>query len=252
MPDRFQPGPDRLESGLAGLAEHGRRTGRLDPAAAIRARADRRRKRRYAATGALGVALVAALGAGIAVAQPSPKDPAPPAGSSVPSASGPAKAGGVLSGSRQVYFSVVDQGVELPESNLAVSAGGRLEVADEYGDTALFVPTPAQAGSGDFLIKTGKLRSGGAALCLQVKTNGSNPLTVVDATCDPADDSQLFKIQKHGKDSNNDTTYAIENRGTYLQWNPTGSAGLIAEELGDATLETTFVITDRGASTVPN
>jgi len=252
MPNRFQPGPDRLESGLEGLAEHGRRTGRLDPAAAVRARADRRRKRRYAATGALGVAIVAALGAGIAVAQPSPKDPAPPAASSSPSASGPAKAGGVLSGSRQVYLSVVDQGVELPESNLAVSSSGRVEVADEYGDPAYFVPTPMSDGSGAYLIKTGKLRSGGAALCLQVQSNGSNPLTVVTAACDPADDTQLFKIEQHGKNDQKRMTYAIQNRGAYLQWNPTGPSGLIAEELGDATLGTTFVITDRGASTVPN
>jgi hypothetical protein len=46
-------------------------------------------------------------------------------------------------------------------------------------------------------------------------------------------------------------TYAIRNRDAFLQWNPTGTDGLIAEELGDSKLNTTFVLVDRGKSTVP-
>jgi len=249
--------PDPFESGLRKLAEHGQRTGRLDPAAAVRARADRRRKRRYTATGALGVALVVALGAGIAVAQPGPSpSPGPPAASGAPSASpsasGSAKPAGVLSGSRQVYFFVLDQGTEVPESVLAVTSSDRIQVTEDYGDRALFVPTPAPTGKDEYLIKTGKLRSGGAALCLSVRTNGTNPLTVVTAACDPTDDAQLFTFHQNGKDNQNRMTYAIENRSAFLQWFPNGNSGLIAEEIGDATLNTTFVLIDRGPSTIPN
>ena len=241
--------PELFEAGLRNLAEHARRTGRLDPAAVVRARADRRRKRRYAATGALGVALAAALGAGIAVAQPHPfPSPGPPLASS----SSSPKTGGVLSGNRQVFFFVLNQGQEMPEAVLAVNSGDRVEVTSDYGDRALFVPTPAPAGHGDYLIKTGKLRADGAALCLSIRTNGTNPLTVVTAACNPADDAQLFTFHQHGKDNQNRMTYAIENRGAYLQWFPTGDSGLIAEETGDAALDTTFVLIDRGPSTVPN
>jgi hypothetical protein len=162
------------------------------------------------------------------------------------------KPGGVLSGNRQVYFYVLNQGQEMPEAVLAVTSTDRVQVTGDYGARALFVPTPATSGHGDYLIKTGKLRVGGAALCLSIRSNGTNPLTVVTAACNPADDAQLFTFHQNGKDNQNRMTYAIDNRSAYLQWFPTGHAGLIAEETGDAALDTTFVLIDRGPSTVPN
>jgi len=259
--------PELFEAGLRNLAEHARRTGRLDPAAVVRARADRRRKRRHAATAALGVALAAALGTGIAVARPSPNPgppaaspspsapppsaSAPPSTSASPSAAGKASPGGMLSGSRQVFFYVLDQGEEVPEAVLAVTSSDRVQVTADYGERALFVPTPAPSGHGEYLIKTGKLRSGGAALCLSIRSNGAKPLTVVTAACDPADDNQVFTFHENGKDNQDRMTYAIDNQSAYLQWFPNGTSGLIAEETGDAALNTTFVLIDRGPSTVP-
>jgi hypothetical protein len=243
--------PESFEAGLRELAEHGQRAGRLDPAAVIRARADRRRKRRYAATGALGVALVAALGTGIAVAQPSPR-PGPPAASS--SSSAPAKQGGVLSGDRQVNFQVLDVGQPVPGAVLSIDSTDRsLQVAATTGDRALFVPTPAPAGHNQYLIKTGTLREAGAALCLSVRSNGANPLTVVTATCEPANNSQLFTFEQNGKDEQNRMNYGIATEGSvYLQWSPTGNSGLVAQETGGYLPDTTFVLVDRGPSTVPN
>ena len=258
--------PELFEAGLQDLAEHARRTGRHDPAAVVRARAARRRKRRHAATAALGVFLAAALGTGIAVARPTP-NPGPPAASpspspsaspsaprstsASPSTSGNAPPTGVLSGSRQIYFFVLDQGEEVPEAVLAVTSSDRVQVTADYGERALFVATPAPSGHGEYLIKTGKLRSGGAALCLSIRSNGAKPLTVVTAACDPADDNQRFTFHENGKDNQDRMTYAIDNQSAYLQWFPNGTSGLIAEETGDAALNTTFVLIDRGPSTVP-
>jgi len=155
---------------------------------------------------------------------------------------------GPLSGARQVYFFVLNDGEEVPESALAVASSGRVEVTGDYSGRALFVPTPSGSKR---LIKTGTLRAGGEALCLKVRSNGSNPLTVVTADCDASDKAQLFTFDKEGKDNQDRMTYAIRNGDAFLHWNPTGTAGLIAEELGDAKLHTTFVAIDRGKSTVP-
>jgi len=183
-------------------------------------------------------------------ASPSAK-PTSPSPAKTTKKSAPAVAGGVLSGARQVYFFVLDNGVEVPESVMAVESSGRVEITGNYGGRALFVPTPVSPGAAAHLIKTGTLRASGEALCLKVRSNGTNPLTVVTAACDAADKTQVFRFEKSGKDNQGRMTYAISNGDAFLQWNPTGTAGLIAEEIGDAKLSTTFVVIDRGKSTVP-
>jgi len=234
--------PD-FDDDLRALAGHAQRTGRLGAAAEIRNRADRRRKRRYAATAALGVALVAALGAGIAVAQPAPS-PGPPAASASPSV--PAD---VLSGARQVTFEALDLGQEVPGARLSVDADDRLQVVTGAVDErALFVPTPAARDQ--YLIKTGALRQGGKALCLSRRSNGTQPVTVVAATCESGDDSQLFGLDPNGEDEQNRANYAIGADSVYLQWDPGGKSGLVAAETGGYLPDTTFVPIDRGPSTV--
>jgi hypothetical protein len=180
---------------------------------------------------------------------------APPSASPSPSASRspkPSKGGkSVFAGDRQFYFFVLDKGVEVPESLLAATSAGKVEVNADFSSKALFVPTPDAPGSSDYLIKTGKLRKGGEALCLKVRSNGSDPLTLVTAACDSGDRSQVFTFVDKGKDNQGRRTYGISNEDAYLQWDPNGSSGLIAEELGDAKLNTTWVAIDRGKSTVP-
>jgi hypothetical protein len=197
----------------------------------------------------------ASSGAGLGDA-PSPSESASASGS--PASSGspaatkpPAAAGGApLSGGRQIYVVPLDKGQEVTDSVLAVTSGGRVQVAKDHGDPALFVPTPTSRGGKDYLIKTGKLRQGGEPSCLTVRGNGSKPLTVVTAACDAAAATQLFTFDPHGKDRQGRVTYGIRNRDAFLQWRRTGGYGLIAEELGDSPLETTFVLVDRGSSTV--
>ena len=223
---------------LRGLARHGQRTGRLAGAADIRARADRRRKRRYVATGALGVALVGALGVGIAAAQPGPH-PLPPAASA-------SVAPDVFSGHRQVVFEVLDVGQPVAGAVLAVGSGGRLQIGTA-GDRALFVPVPA--GSGRYLIKTAVLRQAGAALCLTLRTNGSQPLTVVTATCVAKDTKQLFTFKSNGPDEKKRLNYGIAQSGAFLQ----SSGGLlVAQETGGYLSDLTVVPIDQGPSTLPN
>ena len=74
---------------------------------------------------------------------------------------------------------------------------------------------------------------------------------MVTAACDSGDRTQLFQFDNEGRDNQGRTTYGIRNHDAFLQWNPTGTSGLIAEELGDGKLNTTWVAIDRGKSTVP-
>jgi hypothetical protein len=272
---------DDFEHGLAALAEHGHRTGRMETAAALRERGDRRRRRRYAATAAFGVVLAGALGAGIALAQPRNTTPTPvaPASTSPSPAPSPSAApsrtpssppsttptskappssppagsgsGGVLSGSRQLFVFVLDNGAEIPDTVLAVTESGRLDVTADYGDRALLVPVPTAPGSKKYLVKTGKLRSGGEALCLQVQNNGSDPLTLVTKACDTSEKDQLFAFEENGRDNQDRMTYRIQVNGVYMHYSPDGQFGLIVEESGEGDDLTSFVLIDRGKATLP-
>jgi hypothetical protein len=186
-------------------------------------------------------------------ASPSGAPSSPPSSSPAKTTktSAPASAKSVLSGERQVYFFVLDKGQEVPEAVLGVTSSSRVTVTGDYGSRALFVPIASSPGGKEHLIETGKLRDGGEALCLKIRNNGSNPLTVVTAACDTGDKTQMFRFDESGKDNQGRMTYAIRNRDAFLQWNPTGTDGLIAEEIGDSKLNTTFVLVDRGKSTVP-
>ena len=68
------------------------------------------------------------------------------------------------------------------------------------------------------------------------------------ATCDTKRAGQLFDITKLTATDNGRPTYAISNAGAFLQYFP--RTGLIAEELGDATLETSYSFVDNGPAPV--
>jgi len=176
--------------------------------------------------------------------------PAPTSAAASPAATATAtatlgdKAGTVLGGGRQVVIAPIPGG----ESILAVDAKGRLGPADGDVDKGLFVLTPA---NGKYQIKTAKPDPGGEAACLGVKQNGSDPLTVVAAPCDTSRAGQLFTIkQEKNKDSKGRPTYAISNQGAFLQ--VADGYGLIAEELGDSPLRTTYSLVDNGPATLPS
>ncbi|GIF30807.1 hypothetical protein [Actinoplanes utahensis] len=142
----------------------------------------------------------------------------------------------ILAGKRQVVI----KPVQSTESIVALDKG-RLTTIDGEAEHTLFVLSPT---SGKFLIKTAKVVSGGEPLCLVIKTNGSNPLTVGSAACDAGKADQLFTI-----DAVEGKNYSIANGDAFLQLS--GKYGIIAQELGDAPLTTTFNFVDNGASTLP-
>jgi hypothetical protein len=176
--------------------------------------------------------------------------PASPSASATAGLGGAPAAGG-LDGKRQVFLLPLLDDTELPDSVLAVTAGGRVQVTDDYDDSALFVPVPNGRGAKERLIKTGTLRAGGEPFCLQVGGKDASPLTVVTAACDAREPAQLFTFEASGEDDEGRTTYAVRNRGAFLQWHPLGGTGLVAEELGDSPLETTFALLDQGAAALP-
>ncbi|MEV4629683.1 hypothetical protein AB0J90_25800 [Micromonospora sp. NPDC049523] len=254
MPD------DHLDDALRSLAAHAARTGRLPNVAAdVRQRGDKRRKRRYAGTAALGVVLVGLLTAGIAVSQPNagpqlgpPAGPpasagpstsptASPTPSSVPPTTPAGTADPLLSGTREVTI------VRMQASEGAVALDdGLMEVDDDSGRQR-FVPKPL---GGDLyqVLSYPRANNHPAAdepSCWQVyNPNSGRSLTVEGALCDPDNPAQRFTITAHGKG-----VYAISNQGAFLQFSPT--KGLILEELGDAPLLSTFRFVDVGPARTP-
>lgn len=185
-------------------------------------------------------------------AAPGAPPPVPSVATSATSGLGGAPApAGALDGKRQVFFLPRIDDTELPDSVLAVTAGGRLQVTDDYAEQALFVPVPRGGGARERLIKTGTLRAGGKPFCLQVGGDGANPLAVVTAACDAGQPAQLFTFEASGEDDEGRPTYAVRNRDAFLQWHPLGAAGLVAEKRDDSTAETTFSLQDQGAATLP-
>jgi hypothetical protein len=197
------------------------------------------------------------------VSGPTPPTAPPPASSTEPPADPSAQASatsgiggapapaGALDGKRQLFLLPRIDDNELPDSVLAVTAGGRIQVSDEYADAALFVPVPKSRGAKERLIKTGTLRRAGEPFCLQVSSNGADPLTVVTAACDAGEQAQHFTFEATGRNAEGQPVYSVRNRDAFLQWHPLGGIGLIAEELGDSRLETTFTLQDQGAANLP-
>ena len=147
----------------------------------------------------------------------------------------PSTSRGVLSGTRAVVI------VPVPsfESVLAIDSDGRLGVTDAEADFFVFTPVGQR-----FQIRTdGIAANTGEPACLRIKSNGSQSLTVVGALCNASDDRQLFDVAADGKN------YVISNASAFLQVDSDGF--LIAQELGDASLETSFKLVDNGKANTP-
>ncbi len=166
--------------------------------------------------------------------------PASAATSAAPVAQAAAKAADpILAGKRQVVIKPLPSFEEI----VAIDAKGRLTVTDGNPAFGLFVLSPVGS---KWQIKTAKAGDGKKAACIGIRNNGTAPLTAVAATCDATRAGQLFDITRQQAKDNGLPTYAISNRSAYLQNFP--SSGLIAEELGDAPLLTTFSFVDNGAA----
>jgi hypothetical protein len=143
----------------------------------------------------------------------------------------------ILAGQRQVVIKPIPSF----ESIVGIDSKGRLNLTDGEPAYGLFVLSPVGQ---KFQIKTAKPGDGKKAACIGIRSNGSNPLTAVAATCDSRRAGQLFTLVKQTKKDNGRATYGIHNAGAFLQYFP--RTGLIAEELGDSNLATTFSFVDNG------
>ncbi|WBB95048.1 hypothetical protein O7543_00735 [Solwaraspora sp. WMMA2080] len=263
------PSDDRFDETLRDVARRAGQTGRLAPAADIRRRGETLRRRRRATTAALAVTLVGAVGAGVAAIQlvtAAPQLPVGPAGPtmSVPSGSpsgspsgapsgastgsptgaptgAPASVGDdpLLSGDRQVAIVRTDAF----ESAVSLLDDGPLGEVDGTEGRRLFVIEPA--GADTFRIRAAEPNPDGSDACWQVRSSGSDPLTVVAADCVASEPRQHFSISAVERDGG-EPSYAISSASAYLQHSAT--RGLILEELGDATLTTYFRFVDNGPS----
>ena len=157
----------------------------------------------------------------------------------------------MLSGKRQVYIVPMDNGAELPLTTLGVDDNNRVNVTDDFGDRAGFVPVQTSAKSNKYLVKTADMRSGGEPLCLQVQGNGSNPLTVVTKACDAGNSDQIFQFQEQGKDKRGQNRYLIHVDGVYLHYSKGSRYGLIAQESGEGDDVTSFVVSGYRAAQLP-
>ncbi|MBW6435678.1 hypothetical protein KZ829_18205 [Actinoplanes hulinensis] len=168
-----------------------------------------------------------------------------PSATAAGDSSGGAAANGdpILAGKRQVVI----KPIETTES-IVVLEKGKLTTTDGEAEHSLFVFTPH---NGKYLIKTAKADAGGEPSCLGIKSNGSNPLTVVSAACDSSRAGQLFTVEPVGKkDGSGRPIYSISNGDAFLQLSD--RYGVIAEELGDAPLATTYALVDNGPSILPS
>lgn len=143
----------------------------------------------------------------------------------------------ILTGKRQVVIKPIPSF----ESIVAIDGKGRLNLTDGEAKFGLFVLSPVGK---KWQIKTAKAGDGKKAACVGIKNNGSDPLTVVATKCDAKRAGQLFDITKLKAKDNGRPTYAISSGGAFLQYFP--RTGLIAEELGDAPLTTTYSFVDNG------
>ncbi|MEV4640343.1 hypothetical protein AB0J80_23645 [Actinoplanes sp. NPDC049548] len=274
---------DDLGRDLGTLAEYGERTGRLAPAAAVRARADRRRRSRQVASGALAFLVVGGVGVGIALsrqthraappathpstimAAPTTTRPTSPPRSSPPSTppsssrssppsssttSKPASAS-VFSGEREVLLLP-----ENSEATVAVDENERAALSEDFGDRALFVLKKV---SGDrYWIQTARLRVGGEASCLEAAATSGEAVPVTAAACDAAQKRQLWRFRKVGE-TDGKPKYTIRT-GTdiYLVQDPDGQladggTGIVAIGIGEGTpdIDTPFLLPDRGKASLP-
>ncbi|MEU4687822.1 hypothetical protein [Actinoplanes sp. NPDC023714] len=153
----------------------------------------------------------------------------------------PAGPGATPEPGRQVTFATVESG---GDRVLTVGSDGVVKLGG-YDDRALFVAVPSGPG---FLLKTGTLRTGGEAYCLQVNApGGANPLRLRTEACDAPEKDQIFTFPEPPADS---PGRLIEVAGLFALAAPEGDR-VIVQEAGEGDFMTNFKVADRGKATIP-
>ncbi|MEV4821461.1 serine/threonine-protein kinase [Micromonospora sp. NPDC049274] len=153
-----------------------------------------------------------------------------------PSASGdPSRA--ILAGQRRILLHVVEV-----DRDLSLPSYGELETGDGTGKDALFVLEPVGV---DYMIKSVNPEIAHRP-CLGVKIDAKENKLLVGTDCRPTA-ATLFAISSEAKDDKGRTSYVISNdEYGVVQWSPTRKH-IYVEFLGDAPIDTTFSLVDRGA-----
>ncbi|MGW1449733.1 serine/threonine protein kinase [Micromonospora sp. NPDC002411] len=143
----------------------------------------------------------------------------------------------MLTGQRRFLLHVVEI-----DRDLSLPSHGELEVGDGTGKDALFVLEPVGV---DYMIKSVNPDIAHRP-CLGVKLDAKGYKSLVGAEC-YATAATLFGIAREGRDDKGRTSYSLinEEHGV-VQWSPTKKE-IYVEFLGDAPIDTTFSLVDRGA-----
>ncbi|MGW0215581.1 serine/threonine-protein kinase [Micromonospora chokoriensis] len=143
----------------------------------------------------------------------------------------------ILAGQRRILLHLVEI-----DRDLKLPSHGELEVGDGTGKDALFV---LEAVGVDFMIKSVNPEIAHRP-CLGVKIDSKGYASLVGAEC-YATAATVFAISREGRDDKGRTSYTISNdEYGVVQWSPTKKA-IYVEHLGDAPIDTTFSMVDRGA-----
>jgi hypothetical protein len=143
----------------------------------------------------------------------------------------------MLAGQRRFLLHLVEI-----DRDLSLPSHGELEVGNGTGKDALFVLEPVGV---DYMIKSVNPDIAHRP-CLGVKLDSEGYKSLVGADCQPTK-ATVFVISREGRDDKGRTSYSIIND-EYgpVQWSPTKKE-IFVEFLGDAPLDTTFSLVDRGA-----
>ncbi|MCX5065854.1 protein kinase [Micromonospora lupini] len=183
--------------------------------------------------------------AGSTAATGGPATSGPAATASMPASGTPAASpstsvdptNAMLAGQRRILLHVVEI-----DGDLSLPSHGELEVGNGTGKDALFVLEPVGV---DYMIKSVNPEIAHRP-CLGVKRDAKGNKTLVGADCRPSD-ATVFALSREGKDDKGRTSYTILNdEYGVVQWSPTKKE-IYVEFLGDAPIDTTFSLVDRGA-----
>ncbi|MEU7926412.1 serine/threonine-protein kinase [Micromonospora sp. NPDC049801] len=143
----------------------------------------------------------------------------------------------ILTGQRRILLHLVEI-----DRDLKLPFHGELEAGDGTGKDALFVLEPVGV---DFMIKSLNPDVDHRP-CLGVKIDSEQYASLVGAEC-YASAATVFALSREGKDDKGRTSYSIiSDEYGVVQWSPTKKA-IYVEHLGDAPIDTTFSLVDRGA-----
>ncbi|MEW2430093.1 protein kinase [Micromonospora sp. NPDC047644] len=143
----------------------------------------------------------------------------------------------MLAGQRRVLLHVVEI-----DRDLSLPSHGEVEVGNGTGKDALFVLEPVGV---DYMIKSVNPEIAHRP-CLGVKVDSEGYAALVGADCRPSK-ATLFTLYRDGEDDKGRPAYAVTNdEHGPVQWSPTKKE-IFVEFLGDAPLNTTFSLVDRGA-----